>query len=298
MTDIIDPDRASSPPEAGEAPAGSGDSRKPSGRFLLRADPELHAALKRRARRAGLSLNQYCIRVLAQPAEGTDEELVAASERALSLLGDARDAASMTVELARSRTADDDGAEEGVAEEEASKSAATLSTDQPAATPSTDEPAAAPAEDQTAAPSAKGLTLHLERTVAASPEAVFSAWTDPDRIREWFCPDPDATVVAELDLRAGGGYAITMDGAGGRFVVSGAYREVAPPGRLAFTWDWAEAPPAMGVETVVTVELAPHDEGTEVRVKHAGFPRESDREGHQVGWTMSLDRLAGWLGDD
>jgi len=39
-----------------------------SGRFLLRMDPGLHAALRGAAREAGLSLNEYCVLKLAAPA--------------------------------------------------------------------------------------------------------------------------------------------------------------------------------------------------------------------------------------
>lgn len=62
----------------------------PSGRFLLRIDPQLHAELRRAAERAGLSLNEYCARCLRAP--GSDmaavEGAVEAVERALHLVGD------------------------------------------------------------------------------------------------------------------------------------------------------------------------------------------------------------------
>ena len=38
-----------------------------SGRFLLRIDPGLHAALREAARASGVSLNEYCARKLATP---------------------------------------------------------------------------------------------------------------------------------------------------------------------------------------------------------------------------------------
>ena len=42
-------------------------SQRPSGRFVLRISPGLHAALREAAREAGLSLNDYCARKLAHP---------------------------------------------------------------------------------------------------------------------------------------------------------------------------------------------------------------------------------------
>jgi hypothetical protein len=41
----------------------------PSGRFLLRVDPALHAALRASAENLGLSLNDYCSRKLALPVD-------------------------------------------------------------------------------------------------------------------------------------------------------------------------------------------------------------------------------------
>jgi predicted nucleotidyltransferase len=51
-----------------------------SGRFLLRVDPGLHAALRASAAAAGTSLNEYCVRKLAAPdllAGGPAAEVVA-----------------------------------------------------------------------------------------------------------------------------------------------------------------------------------------------------------------------------
>jgi predicted nucleotidyltransferase len=49
------------------------DQDRPSGRFVLRLDPGLHAALRSAARAAGVSLNEYCARRLSAPGrEGVD----------------------------------------------------------------------------------------------------------------------------------------------------------------------------------------------------------------------------------
>lgn len=60
----------------------------PSGRFVLRIERRVHAALRAAAAAAGLSLNEYCARKLAAPAGTVVADAVAAVERALSLFGD------------------------------------------------------------------------------------------------------------------------------------------------------------------------------------------------------------------
>jgi hypothetical protein len=63
--------------------------RQPSGRFVLRIDPGLHARLRRAAREAGLSLNDYCARRLEEPpAKALPDALGLAVRRAVELFGE------------------------------------------------------------------------------------------------------------------------------------------------------------------------------------------------------------------
>ena len=61
----------------------------PSGRFLLRIDPGLHAALRTAADHAGLSLNEYCARKLAGGGVGLGDPGWQAVERAAAVVGEA-----------------------------------------------------------------------------------------------------------------------------------------------------------------------------------------------------------------
>lgn len=62
---------------------------RPSGRFLLRLNPELHAQLKASARDLGLSLNDYCARKLACPTDASAlaDDGAAVVQRAIELHG-------------------------------------------------------------------------------------------------------------------------------------------------------------------------------------------------------------------
>ena len=69
------------------------------------------------------------------------------------------------------------------------------------------------------------------RTIAASPEALYAAWTEPDRMRQWY-----ATVV-DADVRVGGRYRIELHEADGSVNgFTGEYLELTPPTRIAFTF--------------------------------------------------------------
>ena len=73
------------------------------------------------------------------------------------------------------------------------------------------------------------LEIRVERVFDAPREHVFSVWTDPKLIPEWWGA---GTVVEEMDVRAGGTYRFrTAHG-----VVEGEFREVDPPERLVQTF--------------------------------------------------------------
>jgi uncharacterized protein YndB with AHSA1/START domain len=71
--------------------------------------------------------------------------------------------------------------------------------------------------------------IRVERVFDAPREHVFSIWTDPALIPEWW---GDNTVVEEMDVRPGGRWRFrTAYG-----VVEGEYREVVAPERLVQTF--------------------------------------------------------------
>lgn len=139
-----------------------------------------------------------------------------------------------------------------------------------------------------APPSETSLTVR--RTVSASRERVFRAWTDPRALRQWCCPVGFTVAAAEVDLRPGGRYRIAMQppDAAEPNVAYGTYREVQPPERLVFTWQWEGG--EMG-ETLVTVEFRDLGGETEVVLVHERFPAADLRDLHAEGWNACLEHL-------
>ncbi len=137
-----------------------------------------------------------------------------------------------------------------------------------------------------------GTSLEIKRTFKAPREAVFRAWTDPERIKQWFSPEGYENPGAEIDLRVGGRYRIAMRRVpdGEVFYVAGEYLEVIAPERLTFTWQW-ERDPVPKVETRVTVEFRETVDGTEVTLIHELFPAADLRDRHNEGWTSCLTKL-------
>lgn len=132
-------------------------------------------------------------------------------------------------------------------------------------------------------------SLTLKRRIKAPPQKVYAAWTEPEKLMQWFGPDAGKVVSAETDVRVGGRFRIvfhTLDGE--QHDVSGTYSEVAPNQKLAFSWAWRTLPER---ESRVTLTFKPDGEGTLLTLLHEQFFDQAARDGHEQGWTGALDKL-------
>jgi uncharacterized protein YndB with AHSA1/START domain len=136
-------------------------------------------------------------------------------------------------------------------------------------------------------------SLTIKRRFNAPPEKVFSAWTDPEKIKRWMGPGEVKTIHAENDLRVGGRYRIIMQAPSGEeHDVSGVYREVIAAEKLVYTWAWKTMPER---ESLVTVIFKPDGGGTLLTLTHEKFFDEDARDRHQHGWEGALVKLESYL---
>jgi uncharacterized protein YndB with AHSA1/START domain len=134
--------------------------------------------------------------------------------------------------------------------------------------------------------------IELDIEIAAPPDRVFKAITDPTQLLKWWgqagmyhCTNWTA------DLRPGGQWRCegVSDKDGSAFNVNGEYLEVDPPRTLSHTWI-----PSYGSDskTVVRWELTPSGKGTHLRLNHSGFAGAPESaKGHYDGWI----RVLGWM---
>jgi len=135
--------------------------------------------------------------------------------------------------------------------------------------------------------------LVVRRTIKASAERLFRAWTEPSQLLQWWGPTGVECTVAEVDLRVGGAYRLANRFPDGRIIwITGTFEEIDPPRRLMYTWriDPASAPER------VTVQFESRGDVTEVIVTHERIMSEAAREEHAHGWNGCLDGLAKYAG--
>ncbi len=140
--------------------------------------------------------------------------------------------------------------------------------------------------------------LTLTRTIDASPDKLFRAWTEPSLIKKWFAPLPLTTPHAETDLRPGGSSFIIMRMPDGTEIpCRGVYLEVVPNRRLvstdAYSSAWIPSEKPFMTLDLSFEEIAP---GKTLYTATAYHWNEADRLTHEKmgfheGWGQCTDQL-------
>lgn len=145
------------------------------------------------------------------------------------------------------------------------------------------------------------LDLDLARIIRAPRTTVWSAWTDPSRLEQWWIPAPSRCRVERLDLRPGGAFVTQLSDDGVEFVphLDACFLAVDELERVVFTnaidhtWRPANSAP---VAMTATITFEDHPDGTDYRmlVRH-GDPEARARHeklGFAEGWGTVAGQLA------
>lgn len=147
--------------------------------------------------------------------------------------------------------------------------------------------------------SKEAKTITVERSFAAKLDTVWAAWTEADKLCQWWAPKPYACVIAALDFRSGGRWSYSMQGPeGDRHYCFFDYEEVRPKtfysGRDAFCDEQGNINTAL---PSMHWELNFRDQGqsTSVRIL-IHFKTEEDLDaivkmGFKEGFTQGMDQL-------
>ena len=118
------------------------------------------------------------------------------------------------------------------------------------------------------------VAVVFDRHYATSPDDLWRACTEPDRLARWFAP-----VVG--DLRVGGEFSIHFDDGD---VPRCRVVTCDPPHRLV--WEW----PIGDVRSVVTAEVIADGEGARLHLRHERLTG-AQAAGYAAGWDTYVRRL-------
>ena len=134
-------------------------------------------------------------------------------------------------------------------------------------------------------------TIQLHRVLAAPPERVYRAFTNPDAMVKWLPPHGFIAKVHSMDSRVGGGYKMSFinltTGNGHSF--GGKYVEMKPNELLKYTDKFDD--PNMPGEMQMTISFRKVMCGTELKITQEGIPDAIPPEMCYMGWQQSLQLL-------
>jgi uncharacterized protein YndB with AHSA1/START domain len=145
-------------------------------------------------------------------------------------------------------------------------------------------------------------TTRLTKHIRAPRALVYQALLDPEAVRQWMVPDSMTSYVHAFDAREGGTFRISLtygmpttagktasqtDTFHGRFV------RLVPDTEVVQAVEFETEDAAIQGEMTITYTLAEAGDGTDLTGVHENLPSGVSPADNELGWSMSLDKLAG-----
>jgi uncharacterized protein YndB with AHSA1/START domain len=143
------------------------------------------------------------------------------------------------------------------------------------------------------------LDLRFERLIAAPPERVFDAFTEPEGQRQFYGRDtPGWIVESECDLRVGGVWSIAFGPSRAELYHHRHVFEAIERPRLILIASTETRLDGSSFETSLKFTFEPREGGTLMTMVQAGFETEALRDEHTIGIPHAFDRLERALAND
>ncbi len=140
-------------------------------------------------------------------------------------------------------------------------------------------------------------TIVLERSFAATPAAVFAAWSAREALLDWSAPGEGWDMAYKaFDFRVGHTDVLTFGPTGAQpYVNTVQYHAIGADRYILYASTVSHDSGLLFAGTVL-LELAQTAGGTDFRLTETGFYFDGDSpEGHKEGWAAMLDGLTVYL---
>lgn len=135
--------------------------------------------------------------------------------------------------------------------------------------------------------------IMMTRVFDAPRRLVFEAHSKPEHLKHWWGPREFSMASCEMDFRPGGMWRYVLRSTRGDFAFRGEYREIVPPERIVWTFEFEGAPGEVAVETLTLVERAGKTTLTTRSVAPTRAARDAIlQSGMEKGAAETWDRLA------
>ena len=144
-------------------------------------------------------------------------------------------------------------------------------------------------------------TTRLSQHINAPRARVYDLLTDAEAVATWMVPDGMTSQVHEFDAREGGAFRISLTydapGSAGKSsahtdTYHGHFVTLLPNEQVVETMEFETADDSMRGEMIVKFTLTDADGGTELHAIHENVPPGIAPADNELGWRMSLGKLA------
>jgi uncharacterized protein YndB with AHSA1/START domain len=146
--------------------------------------------------------------------------------------------------------------------------------------------------------------VFIEEIFNVSPEKVFSAWTDPEKLMKWYAPDGCTIYFKKIEIVTGGQFhsCISNPQFGDCWCI-GEYKEILPNTKIVFTLINADEdgnpinPAKIGMdsdwpgETLVTVTLIEENGKTKLQLRQTVSQELAKKTGAYPSWLQMLNKM-------
>jgi uncharacterized protein YndB with AHSA1/START domain len=139
------------------------------------------------------------------------------------------------------------------------------------------------------------------RHVNAPREKVYRALIDAKAIATWKVPTGMTSHVHELEAREGGAFRVSLtydaEGAAGKTTAHtdtyhGHFAKLVPNEQVVEVVEFETTDPALQGQMTITTTLTDADGGTDLVAVHDGLPPGVPPADNELGWRLSLEKLA------
>ena len=137
----------------------------------------------------------------------------------------------------------------------------------------------------------------MTREFNAPRKLVFEAHSKPEHLKRWWGLREHTMPVCEMDFRPGGAWHfVSREVDGQEYGFRGEFREIVPPEKIVWTFEFEGMPGHISVETVTFEER----DGKTILTASSAYASKEDRDGMassgmEAGARETWDRLAEYL---
>lgn len=139
--------------------------------------------------------------------------------------------------------------------------------------------------------------VSASKDFSVAANILYSAWTEPDQLKQWWKPMGNQLAEVNNELKEGGEIEYKFKSEGSEdLVIRGKYLEVVPNEKLVYTWKWQVQDEALDdSEYKLSVNFKSAGQGSSILISQEDNKPHESIKPHQHGWDEALNHLSEFL---